>query len=337
MPGVGIIHGYGEAERETRLLAELIAAVNRRFRSRLSAIELPIGNCEKYAAELSDEAVSLFRDCGAVFLGDISARANLIDYTVSDIAALLGNRIEFLCVRGNGNHAGIDVNIASYFDGGAPCRHSRSGRDGCFETRTAPRKALMDAAAFICRECERRRRKVVFVKDSENEFLADMFYKCFEDFIFPISNFYVIKTEARDICEDALFMPEDFDVIVASKTTTEALYGVYSFIMGEDFNAYYRFAGSKSVYFVPSLRGGAAFGRNVAAFDSCVTALGDMLENEFSMKKEAFCLRTAAAAAAENGFASGNAEEYLREIIKELGKPMTTKFKKPSSKPIYLR
>lgn len=336
VPKIGIIRGFGESEKAMGLLCGLIKALNARFRSKIEMCELPIGNYELYGTDLTGDSIAWMRSCDAVISGDIEARSNFIGYDKSDLAAALRNNIEFLYIKGLGVHSSTDIRIASYFDGGTAYRDSGSTPDGVTETRICTTYAIMNIVRFICRESEERRRKIVFVKDSENEFYSELFYKYFEDYIFPISNFYIIKMSAENISEEVLYSPNEFDTVFASKTVSDMLFGIYRFIAGADFSAYYRYEKEKSLYYVKSLCNNADFGEALPSFNCCITALSDMLEREFGMRKEAFCLRKAAALAAERGFGTDNAKEYLEEIIKELKKPMTTKFKKQKPKRVYI-
>lgn len=337
MPRIGIIKGFGESEKAAELLCRLIKALNRRFRSKIEIQELPIGNYELYGTDLTGDSIAQMFSCDAVISGDIEAKSNFIDYNISDIAAALRSDTEFLHIKGIRNHSSVDVRIASYFDGGIACRDTDATADGRRETRLCTTFTVMNIVRFICRESEERRRKLVFVKDSENEFYAELFYKYFEDFIFPIPNFYIVKTTASDIGEEVLLSPSDFDTVIASKSVSDMLFGIYRFIMGDDFTAYYRFEREKSLYCVKSLCHNSDFGASVPSFDCYIAALSDMIEEKFGMEKESFCIKNAASHAYEKGFSVDNAEEYLNEIIRELDKPMTTKFKKHKSARMYIK
>lgn len=337
MPRIGIIKGFGESEKASELLCRLIKALNRRFRSKIEIREMPVGNYELYGTDLTSDSIARMFDCDAVISGDIEAKSNFIDYNISDIAAALRCDTEFLHIKGIRSRASVDVRIASYFDGGIACRDTAAAADGCRETRLCTTFAVMNIVRFICRECEERRRRLVFVKDSENEFYAKLFYKYFEDFVFPIPNFYIVKTTAADIAEEVLLSPSDFDTIISSKSVSDMLFGIYRFIMGEDFTAYYRFEREKSLYYIKSLCHNAGFGTSVPSFDCYISAFSDMIKEKFGMEKEEFCLKNAAFHAHEKGFSADNAEEYLSEIIRELDKPMTTKFKKHRSARVYIK
>jgi hypothetical protein len=332
VPSIGIIRGFGEPERALSILKELIKAINRRFRVKILTSDIPIGNYELYGTDMSDYAIRSMNFCDAVIAGDISARSNLINYSMLDIAAALGNDIEFLHVKGMGEHSSVNVNIASYFDGGPECRDSEKTVHGRIETRICSRREIMNFVRFVCGEIEERRRKVVFVRDSENEFYADLFYNNLENYLFPISDFDLMETTAFDITEDVLTLPHDFDTLITSKTTLDLLYGMYKFLLGRDFSAYFRFERKKGLYCIKSVCSCFDFGESVPTLDSYIMAFADMLDFDLLMKKEAFQLRLAISSAHENGFSSENADEYLNEIIKELEKPMTKKFKKADTK-----
>ncbi|MBQ8002025.1 MAG: hypothetical protein IJ297_01125, partial [Clostridia bacterium] len=126
MPIIGLIRGVGEGEIATGHLIKLGKALNRRFRSGIKFEELAVGNCIKYGYELTGEAIESMRKYECIFSGDMSSTANVLNYSICDIALSLSNDTEYTSVSGFGDYAPVDIHIVNYFDGNSKLRYSEN-------------------------------------------------------------------------------------------------------------------------------------------------------------------------------------------------------------------
>ena len=336
MPSVGIVRGFGEGYIATGYVIKLIKALNRRFRSKITFEELVCGDYIKHGSSLSFDVIKQMGNYDTIYMGDMYSVSNPLEYTFSDIAYSLGDNIQYTCVSGFDKWSGTDIAIASYFDGGARMRETSDNRDGCVETRVCSSFAMKNIAKHVIRHCETRRRRLAFVKDGDIEYCANGFYRAFENFALPLSNFKLIRFTPRDICREMMYAPRDFDVIFASDSFSEAVLGMFEFMMKESFAFYYHFGSDVPVYALRATGANSASGDYTPSLCSYIIALSDMLKNEFDMAKEAAQLRLAIDYAVENGATSDKGEEFVSMVIEGLRKDVTTKYsKRPPSR--YIR
>ena len=327
MPFIGIIRGFGEGYYATGYIIKIIKALNRRFRSKLKFEEIALGNYLLFGCEMQDEEIVKLRECDAVFSGDLNGD-NPIDYSIADIAMALDNCIEYTCISGLSDYGNVNVNIASYFDGGTKLRYNTYNIDGCSETRVCSTHTAMNIVKHVSRECERRRRRLAFVYDSDNEYCANLFYKKFEDFTLPLPNFHMIKFSLTDITYEILFEPGQFDTIFASKSFSDYAWGMYRFILNEKFTAYTKYAKSKSLYYVKGLYSNSSLADEVPSMCSYIVAFSEMLKNEFGMNKEAEHLRLALDNVLKTGKSVSETGNFVAAIIEELDKPVERRHSK---------
>lgn len=337
MPLIGIIRGFGEGYAATGYIIKLIKAINRRFRSKIRFEEVPLGDCVEYGSSLTNEAISLMQGYDCIYIGDIYSPSNPVDYTYKNIAYALSNNIEYTCISGFNNHCEIDVSIASYFDGGTNLRESTTNADGSVETRICSSYSITNIVKNVSRACENSRRRLAFVKDGDNEYCADAFYKSFERFVLPLSNFRLLKFTLRDICREMLFDPGQFDFIFASPSFSEMAIGIYEFVMKDGFAFYNKYKNEKAVYALRSLQTNSACGDYTPSLCSYIIAFCDMLKNEFHMEKEAGHVRKAIDYAIASGVCCETGEAFISAVIEELNRPVTTKYSKSAPKSRYIR
>lgn len=335
MPKIGIISGRGESQESIEQIVRLLKAVKRRYHSPISVKEIAAGSYELYGFSLTDEARNDIKSCDAVLSGDFSGYDNRIEYTISDILLDLGEDVEYMCINGTGSCGMINMRAVSYFDGGRRGRDGENTPYGRTETRVCSSYTAKNVVRSICREAALRRGKIVFVKDPENEFAADLFEAFFDSCALPMDDVTVTKAALSEVCAGVLERPGCYDTVFASKTASEALRGIYKYIMGDEFTAYQKFGRGIPVYYVES-PGESSRDNDIPSLRSHIAALADMFEQEFGMYKEAYGLRTAAQRAFENGFSTHEATEFVDELICEMSKRMTTKIKKRPTKSRYI-
>lgn len=327
MPYIGIIRGVGEGYYATGYIIKIIKALNRRFRSKIKFEEVNLGDYTRHGCELDRNEITKIRSCDAVFSGDMQG-INPIDYSIADIAMMLDNCIEYTCISGLSDYGNVNVNVASYFDGGTRLRYNVTNVDGCSETRICSTHTAMGIVRHVSRECENRRRRLAFVSDADNEYCANLFYKKFEDFTLPLPNFHMIKFSTADIAYEVLFDPAQFDMIFASKSFSDYAWGMYRSRLDEHFVAYTRYAKSKSVYYVKGLYSNLASADEIPSMCSYIIALSDMLKIEFNMNKEAEHLRLALDAVIKTGKSVLETESFIQAVIDELKRPVERKHSK---------
>ncbi len=311
MPKIGIIEGRGESYEATKIILRLIEALNARFRSQIEICPINGDFNSVYGVPSCKDACEILKECGAVFAGDFIKYPRKGDGELKEMLLGLFEDREILRIKGIDKYAGVDVKILSYFDGGA-YTHARRDKTGCTDMRLCSEFAAKNFVRALSKECEKRNRRLFAVKDGENEYLFDMFYEHLESFAAPRDNFELDRMSTAELFEAAIAEPKQFDMIFASKTTAEALRGVYKSILKEEFSSYYKYGRGKSFYFVRDL-----------SLESHIAALGDMLRDEFDMKKEAYCLASAAEAAREK-----ECEECcIEEMIAARGERLSLRFK----------
>ncbi len=325
MPRIGIIAGRGESQESLEEILKLIKALRKRFDSDIKTAQIEAGCYELYGFELTSDAKEELRNYNAIFSGDFSGYDGRIGYTITDILLELSTDLDYTYIQGSRSFGTVDVRIASYFDGGCHNRDGKSDWDGRTETRVCSAYTAKNIVSYIVRSTwKERRMKIVFVKDSEYEFIDDMFYAFFKSSVLPIENFQLSIMTTAQVCEAALKNPSQFDTVFASPTTAQALQGIYAHIMGDDFASYHRYGRVKPLYYVKS-PGESGRQNNIPSLMSHIAALAGMLEMEFGMLKEAYWLRNAVSLALDRGFSSKNADEFVDAIIEELAKKMRTK------------
>lgn len=328
MPCIGIIRGFGEGFNATGFVIKLIKALKKRFKTKITYEEIPIGDYMKFGHSLKSNVLSDMRRYDAVFCGDFISRANPVDYTVDDIALALDNNIEYTYISGLGDNGATDCVIAAYFDGGTLLRENERNIDGCTETRICSHYSAQSIVKSVSRVCENRRRRLAFAEDSDNEYCAGMFYKKFEDFTLPMTNFHLLKFSLSDIAYEIIYDGTQFDVIFASRAFSEYAYGTYRALLKDNFTSYTKFANQRCLYYVKSLFSNSAAFQSAPSICSYIIALCDMLKNEFSLLKEADHLRNALEKVVETGASTLETAEFIDKIITELEKPVSTKHSK---------
>lgn len=328
MPEIGIIRGYGEGFVTTGYIIKIIKALRRRFRSKIQFKEIPLGNGLKYDTDLDDDIISDMRKFDAIFAGDMESKSNPIDYGIEDIALSLGNLVEYVCIAGLDEHDSIDIEIASYFDGGFKLRDGIRTVDGATETRVCSTYSAMNIVKFVSQRCEDRRRILTFIKDGDNEYCADLFCSKFESFTLPLSNFKMFKTTVSEVTEEIIYNPTQFDTVFASKTFAEFAAGLYKAMLNDQCVTYRKYAYSKSVYSVKSHWDNGECGNSIPCINSYITAFADLLCDEFNMQKEACALRRALNNTNKKGVSSYNGDEFIKCFVKELDAPIRTKYSK---------
>ncbi len=336
MPTVGIIAGRGESQESIEEILKLIKALRKRFDSNIKTAEIEAGCYELYGFDFTCEAKEELKNCNAIFSGDFSGYDGRIGYTITDILLELSADTDYTYIQGSRKFGTVDVRIASYFDGGSGNRDGERNYNGRSEWRICSAYTARSIAAELVRSTyNERRRKLAFVRDSEYEFIDDMFCAFFKSAALPIDGFQLSIMTTSEICEAALRNPSQFDTIFASQTTTEALRGIYAYMMGDDFASYHRFGGVKPLYYAES-PGESGCQNNIPSLMNHIAALAGMLEMEFGMMKEAYWLRNAVSLALDRGFSSKKADEFMDAIIEELGKKMRTKLKCNKTKRPYM-
>ncbi|MCD8048250.1 MAG: hypothetical protein LUG52_01360 [Clostridia bacterium] len=314
MPKIGFIEGRGESYKATKIILWLIDALNARFRSQIEICPVCGQFDSVYGVPSCKEACEILKKCGAVFAGDFIKYPRKGDGELCKLLLGLLEDCKILRIKGIDKYAGVDVKILSYFDGGA-YTHARRDENGCVDERLCSEFAAKSFVRALSKACETRKRRLLAVKDGENEYLFDMFYEHFKAFALPRDNFALDRMSTSELFEAALTDPRQFDMIFASKTTAEALHGVYRHVLGDEFCSYYKYGRGKSFYFVRDL-----------SITSHLAALEDMLRDEFGMKKEAYCLARAAETAREKGCAERDAERFAEEMISAMGEKLRKRF-----------
>ncbi|MGM9552394.1 MAG: hypothetical protein ACI3XA_09095 [Clostridia bacterium] len=328
MPLIGIIRGTGEGYYSTGYLIKIIRALNKRFRSKIKFLEIPLGDREKYGYELNHEAIDKITGCDCLFVGDFSSFSNDVDYSIDDIVMALSCDTASLSLNGTGKDSSVNVCIHSYFDGGTNFRDGQKTVEGTLETRVCSAYSAMNIVKYISRKCQERRRRMYFVQDSENEFLSDMFYKNFESYIMPQSNFHLYKYEIKEICTEILRRPNDFDTLFASKTATDAIWGIYSGLLGGNLASYTFYGRNFPVYHVKSVCANLSSEGETPSLSSYIIALADMLYAEFGQAKEQASLRGAVEILTRENYSVKVGDMFTELVIEELQKKVPTKYTK---------
>ncbi len=335
MSQIGIIRGYGEGWVATGYVIKLIKMLNRRFRSNISYVELPIGDCVEYGCNLTKENIEAMRQCDCLFVGDLSSKANVLNYSVNDIALSLSDDTKYTVISGYGEYSSVDIHLANYFDGGFALRDGDRTPDGVHEVRVCSMYSAQNIARAVCRACEVRRRRLAFVPDGDNEYCAEMFAKKFDAFSAPLSNFRFMIFKAEDIIRELMDNPAQFDTIFASDTFCEITRGIFKAKMGKSMTAYNKFVRNKPVFAVRAHESNSQSGSYVPSLYSYITAFGDMLCEVFGMEKEATVLKRAMDEAILFGD-NDDAESIMEQINKSINKPLKTKFPKKDVKTRYI-
>lgn len=334
---IGIIRGFEEGFYATGNIIKLISALNKRFRSKINYIEIPLGDHAKHGYFLTNEALDIIRNCDCVYMGDIYSKGNPLNYTYETIAYALSNNIEYTCISGLGEFSHIDLNIASYFDGGNAMREGFQNTDGCSETRLCSTYSMMNIVKAVSRKCEKRRRMLVFIKDGECEYCANAFFNKFKDFTFPLSNFKLMQLTLKDICMEILLHPNQFDTIFASRSFSEMALGIYHAIMNDSFIFYNKYEAEKPTYVLRSLSGNLSSCNIIQSLCSYIAAFSDLLKYEFDMHNKAVALRLAMDEALSNTeLSSCDTDRFIEKIIDELNKPVNKKYSKKTSQNRYI-
>ena len=328
MPLIGIVRGFGEGYIATEYIVKLIKALNRRFRSSIRYELLECGDYITHGAELSDKAINQMKECDCIFISDFESKHNRVEYTSSDIAYALCANVEYTHISGFDKYAELDLCIASYFDGGFKMRDGSNTIQGCTETRVCSTFAISNVVKEVSRKCEARRRRLAFVKDFDNEYCADFFRQFFKQFVLPLSNFQFIEFSPRELCNNILVAPLDFDTVFASRTFSDTIQGIAEYLTKDKFTCYKCYNSEKTVYALHSVQSNSACGEYVPSIYSYISALCDLLKKEFNMQKEAAHLRRAVDAALAKGADCNTAESFVEEVINSLSLPVTTKYSK---------
>ncbi len=332
MPLIGIVRGVGEGYVATGYIIKLIKALNRRFRSKIQFEEIPCGSYELHGAELPDGIGSLLYKYDCILIGDFHSPSNNVYYTQSDIAHLLSANTEYTYISA----FDTDLCIASYFDGGFKMREGSRTVEGCMETRVCSAFTMSNIVKNVTRLCEKRRRRLSFVKDSDNEYCADMFYRTFESFALPLSNFQIVKYTPREICRDLLYDMTYFDVIFSSTAFSETVLGIFEYKLKDKFAFYRRYNGEKPIYAVRATGANSHYQDYVPSLGSYIIAFTDLIKYEFNMTKEAAHLcRALEEASTVSSFEEG--DKFVAAVIEALQKPVTTKYSKTAPKSRYIK
>lgn len=338
MPKIGIIRGFGEGKVATDYIIRIIKALKRRFRTKISFVEIPLGDCLMYGSELKKEAVSLMEECDVIFAGDFLGKANPLEYTIEDVAMIFSDIIKNTCIVGLGDESNTDLTIASYFDGGSLLREGEKRDDGAWEMRMCSSYSARSIAKNVARKCENRRRRLAFVKDGDNEYCADMFYSAFSDFTMPLSNFHLLKFSTRDITSEIFYDKSQFDVIFASETFADIAWGIYRFLLDEKFASYILYSAEKPIYYIKGVLGNSECGDFVPSMKSYIVALCDMLDDEFGLKKESVHLQQALERVVEKNIDTDMGKELFDALAVELDKPVLSRYNKMETrKQIYIK
>ncbi|MBQ6794583.1 MAG: hypothetical protein IJO83_00395 [Clostridia bacterium] len=332
MPSLGIIRGFGEGYIVTGCIIRLIKAINKRFRSHITYEEIPCGNYIEHGREIPEEIAENIKEYDCILSGDFASDTNPISYTEGDIAYALSANIEYTYV----SMADTDICIASYFDGGFKMRDGKNTREGSSETRVCSAYTALNIVKDVSRLAEKRRRRLAFVTDADNEYCADMFSNSFESFTMPMSNFKMVKYTSGEICHDILCDIAAFDVIFASKAFTETTLGVFRFLMKDKYASFKKYNSEKPFYTVKAAETNSASGDYTPSLYSYITAFSELLKAEFNMEKEAVSLQRALLDAMEfASFESG--EEFTDKVIELLQRPVKTKYSKAPEKSRYIK
>lgn len=334
MPMIGIVPGFGEGEAATECITKLIKALNRRFRSSIRFELLDCGDYILYGSTLTDAVLNKMKQCDCIFVSDFESKHNRVEFTKSDIAYALSANVEYLYVEGFNEFAEINLCVASFFDGGFRMRDGITTTEGCEETRVCSAFTMSNIAKEVSRKCEARRRRLAFVKDSENEYCADCFRRFFQQFTLPLSNFQFVEFTPREFSKSFLDYQTAFDTIFASKTFADTIEGVAEFLMKESYAGYRHYNSEIPVYTVSSVQSNSACGEYIPSICSYIAALSGLLKNEFNMEKEAVQLRKAVDITLSKAIDFQNSANFVNAIIDALNAPVTTKY---SRKPINSR
>ncbi len=325
MPKFALVRGFGEGYYATGYIIRIVKALNRRFRSKITFDEIPLGDYLSFNTTLDKEMISKLRQYDVIYIGDFETEVNKLHYTIDDLVMAMSNNLEYLCVSGVGKYANVDIEIASYFDGGFNLRDGEQNTDGCTETRICSTYTATDIVKNVSRECEQRRRRIAFVKDNDNSYCADLFFNRFEDFTLPLSNFRVIKYSVPDIVYELINTPFEFDVIFSSKSFSDAACGLCKTVLEDDFVCYRKFGSLKLVYAPKSVCNNAGSPNIIPSILSYISALSRMLKDEFVMEKEAYALNVALNDVTEEKISLYDMETFINKFIESLEKPINIK------------
>lgn len=337
MPLIGIVQGFGEGCIATGYIIKLIKALNRRFRSSIRYEILDCGDYITHGAALSDKVMNRIKECDCILISDFESLHNPVEYTSSDIAYALSANIEYTYISGFDKYADFDLCVASYFDGGFKMRDGSNTTQGCTETKVCSTFAISNVVKEVSRKCETRRRRLAFVKDFDNEYCAGFFRHFFKQFVLPLSNFQFVEFSPRELCNNLLIAPSDFDMIFASRTFSDTIQGIAEYLMKDKFACYKCYNSEKTVYALHSVQSNSACGEYVPSLYSYIASLCDLLKNEFNMQKEAVHLRKAVDVALGVNTDCNTAESFTRAVISALSLPVTTKYSKKPATVRYIK
>lgn len=318
---LGIIKGVEESEEALSFAESILRALNRRFRSKIEFSILPMGNCEVFGGELSDEALKELGKCDVLLSGETDSDESAVNYTFDDILVRLSCDYEILFIKNAKENR--EIQIISYYGGGF---YNGAENEDRFEKRLFSSRKAAEPAARLCRESCGRGRRILLIKDSENEFYFEMFVSRVKNAAIPYENFFIETVSARQFFASFESMFYNFDTIFASKTTSDAIYGVSRALLGEDFIRCSVYKGEKTLYKLSTENEKCG----AALIKSCAEALAKLLENELLMKKEAFALRLAVSDASFDSAATLEPEQYMEKIKLLLNRRLTTRFAKPT-------
>lgn len=337
MPQIGIVRGFGEGYNATYYIIKLIKALNKRFRSGIYFDEIPCGDYLEHGSTLSHSTLCELKKYDCIFIGDFKSQANPVEYSELDIATAMLATLEYTHVSGFGDASDIDSCIVSYFDGGAKMREVNKSADGCMETKVCSAFSISNAVKNVSRFCENRRRRLALVTDDSNEYCMDMFYNSFKSFVFPLSNFKLVKYTPRELCRDVLKDASIFDVIFSSCAFSEAVLGAFEFVLNDKFTYYKRYVGERNIYSINALQTNSACENYIPSLYSYIIAFCDMLKMEFNLEKEATWLRKAMEEAVSQGYTFEDAERFINSVIENLQQTVTTKFSKVTPIQKYIK
>ncbi|MBQ8003306.1 MAG: hypothetical protein IJ297_07690, partial [Clostridia bacterium] len=200
-------------------------------------------------------------------------------------------------------------------------------KNGVCETRVCSTYSAVNIVKAVIKTCMERRRRLTFVKDSENEYCSDLFVRMFEEFALPLSNFRLLRFSIDDITREMYDNPSQFDTVFASKSFADFTGGLLRAKLGKKVSIYSKFLRSVPVYAVKAIEGNSYTENYLPSLASYVTAFGDMLRDIFGMEKEAAVLRNAVNEAL-NLEDYTNPEAFFKCIEENLNNPVTTKYPK---------
>ena len=336
MAHIGIIRGFGEGYVATGYIIKLIKAIKRRYRTKLTYEEIKLGNAIEYGDKLKSSDISLMRECSFIFSGDFTSPFNPLEYSVDDISIALGNNAEYGYVVGLGEKSDVDIQIASYFDGGAKLREHAETQDGCVETRVCSTYTAMNVVKSVTRSSEKRRRSIAYVKLGENAFCDKMFRYHFENTVFPLSNFRFTVYSTENLISEMIEAPMHIDTIFASRTLIDMAFGLYRVKFGKNVTFFRKYTGGKTIYACCAREGNSHCGKSVPSIADYIMAFSVALNNELNLEKESYYLKLAVSDAINKNVSTVDGDKFINAVIEYLEKPVETKFRKKTSGKNYI-